>query len=389
MKLPFILIVFSSLFIVSSCEVKLKNEWESLPKDQISSQNFDSLKKIINDQDKNIYSVGTRSNMVQNERSGLMTKTSAAGKLIWSQSFQCGYSSVEQTMADIHKEYLVVVTNKCLLSFGQDGKLNWRKDFENPIEINDLKILNGHIYVLGNSFQVFTLNGDLIYREDFDKSFWSIHSYAQQILIVGSGKVISYSPIENATKKLIFLDDLSPPGQLTFLQHNFYIACFFDSLEDQVVLVAFDLSGRVIWKKKYDNVDRNSFDLPAAPQIQSIENKLILILSKHGHREIVLINPSNGQILKNIKNNNGMIKTSYIVEKKALIIFGENDLEVYDKNLSLVSNYKIAYTTLLTAGDFIIDQQKLYLATSVLINGSFRFYLAKLSPKQSESKINQ
>lgn len=358
--------------------MNLQKDWERFFEVEVSSEYVDNLKKILNDQNHNLYSIGTLTTLNPRSTSTLIVKTNTEGKTLWSKTFQCESSSSDMLAADIYRENLVVASDDCLFSFDLDGNLSWQKSFSKSLVIHDLKIIGNLIYILGDRLQVFTLNGDLIYTEEFEKNRWSMQAFGNQVFIAGSGAIDFYTPLENKTKRLIFLENQSPPAQVKFYQNTLF-ASFFDSSSDQITLGAYDLSGRMIWQKKYENTGKDTYKFPGAPQIQFIDNKLCLIMSKYKQREVVLINPANGAVLKKVKSKKGIVETSLVVQDKALIIFGENDLDVYDSKLSLLANYKIPFMTLITAGDFVIDDQKLYIGTSVLIERYFRFYLAQIS----------
>jgi hypothetical protein len=370
------------LTFLSSCKVNFKNDWTLLSPAPVTTEHFESLKRILADKSHNIYSLGTLSKINPHEDFAYITKSTAEGKWLWSIPLQCTNGPSEMLASDIINEQLIVAMNQCLVALNLDGKVIWETAFDQILEINDLKILQNTIYVLGKRFEAFSLDGNLLFSEELEEHLWSIQEHDQLIYIAGSGKIKMYTRGEDSLRTLIHFPNYAPPAQLLFGENKTIYAVFFNAQSDHVTLIALTLSGRLLWKKSFKNADFDSPNLPAAPLLDQMSNQLVLSLSKYGHREILLINKSNGHLIKKEKNKHGIIRQSLVLENKVLAVFGERTLDFLDENLELFASYNIPYDALVTSGDFLVENNALYLGASILREGSFRFYLARFSLKQ-------
>ena len=379
-KAKLFILTFLMVYL-SSCKIDFKNDWTLLSPAPLTTEHFESLKKILADKSHNIYSLGSLSKMNPHEDFAYITKSTDEGKWLWSLPLQCTSGPSEMLAADIINEQLIVALNQCLVALNVDGKVIWETPFDQTLEINDLKILQNTIYVLGKRFEAFSLEGNLIFSEELEEHFWSIQEHDHLVYIAGSGKIKTHSTSERSLHTLIQFPNYAPPAQLLFGENQVLYAVFFDAQSDQVTLVALTLSGEILWNKSFNNADFNSPNLPAAPLLSQMGGQLVLSLSKYGQREILLIDKANGNVIKRTKNREGLIRKSLVLENKVLVVFGERTLEVFDEHLELMGKYTIPFNSLVTSGDFLFLDKALYLATSIQQAGSFQFYLAKLSLK--------
>lgn len=384
------------LFLLVGCLQKnVAPDWMVIDRASQAADFYATGKKIIYLQkSKQVIQIG-----IEREFSGLkdllfVLSYNEDGRLNWSQRFDLSDNDSPWDIVQSNDENLILLTENNLLAITQTGQILWQANLP-KIQVEDISASNGRslilwnnqIVVFGQGLFIFNQAGELIRQINSDHVVWSGLIYQNHLFAFGTGRLNIFNDQWQLLKELKLSQTSLPPAVSVIQKQNLIMAALSETHRDGVEVTAIDSDYQIQWKTILPDPSENSFDLPGFPIIQKLGNEAILVVySQHPYREIYKLRSSDGKILGHIHNKNGIAQTLIVHEQKYILIHGEKTTELYDQNLNLLMTSQLDIDSDITSGGMTLGDQGLYIGGGMIHGQTMRTWLAKLTKPKSQKK---
>lgn len=380
------IILFSIYFLAGCLEKEIQPNWFVIDRPNEPAQFYATGLHLLHlNKSKQVIQVG-----VEREFSGLndyllILSFNPKGQLNWRKQFDIGQDDRPWSVVTLPDEKFIIITENELVMVSNQGELIWQSKLP-KIQVDELQLTQARqvmawdqkIIVVGRGLFVYDLNGKMIHQLNLNQQLWSAIEYKNHLFVFGTGRInIFNNQFENVQN--VQVSQTSYPPAVGFIQgQNLIIASMSEKVQDALELTALNSDYHIQWKIILPDPSTSSFDLPGFPLIEKIgTDKIIIAYSQHPYRRIYIVRTSDGKIISQQKNKNGIIHSIKVMHQKYVFVQGDRTTELYDDQLELLTLNKLDIVADSIGGGMVVTKDAVYIGGGLVHAGTMRTWISQ------------
>jgi len=384
-----------SFALLTGCGGSVAPEWEAFYSHQEDSIEWQRTVDI--DSFGGIITTGQTINTgADRTQDALVAKHDKQGNLIWAINVDLGQPAARSDEAttdaviDFNGNTYVVGTiyrpenpisiyGSFLLKVDSLGELAWSNVISDKEKTRDVELANGLIYTGGDATRVFDLEGnEQLSINHGDANVWDIE-VDNQGNIYSAG--YAFTSKHNANGILVWQlnnpEGLTHSTSLALTNDGGAVVAHLISSEDKIRVIKISNSGSVIWTKTINDPAASAGAMPGLPLV-ALDNQsnIIVINSNAQGRKTTKLN-SNGNTLWSNTSKGNVIRQVITDADNNIYVYGSGKGEKYDPNGKSLLIIEPPAAAANTTGAITLSGADIFVASSIVNNGTFDLYIAK------------